>query len=151
MNYPDKYRLHKSIGYQLSVAARLQERRLEGKLKDLGLTRISWCVLLAVGNEYLVHPSEIAEFVGIDRTATSRALRQMEAVGMIERMSESGDRRMTSVQLTKSGTEMLESGTPFAVTSNDVIEANLSDNDLSELRRILTKLRDIDDLPLKKL
>ena len=46
-----KYRLQQSLGYQLSVASRLQERRLDDGLKELGLTRITWCVLLAVGNE----------------------------------------------------------------------------------------------------
>lgn len=151
MNIHNKYRLHRSVGYQLSLATRSQERRLEEKLKVLGLTRITWCVLLAVGNESLVHPSEIAEFVGIDRTAISRALRQMESAGMIERKSGSDDRRMTAVKLTDLGCELLKSGTPLAVASNAVIEANLSVDDVAELRRILTKLRNIDSQPLNRI
>ena len=151
MNIHDKYRLHRSVGYQLSIATRFQERRLEEKLKVLGLTRITWCVLLAVGNESLVHPSEIAEFVGIDRTATSRALRQMEAAGMIDREAGSGDKRMTAVKLTCAGNNLLKTSTPLAVASNAVIEATLSENDLTERRRILTKLRNIDNRPLNRL
>ena len=81
MNAHSKYRLHHSIGYHLSLAARLQERRLDGWMRPMGLTRTTWCILLAVANENLTRPSEIAEFVGIDRTATSRALRQMEEIG----------------------------------------------------------------------
>lgn len=151
MNTRTKYRLHRSIGYQLSVATRLQERRLDEKLKNLGLTRTTWCVLLAVGNELLIHPSDIADFVGIDRTATSRALRQMEAENLIEREAGAGDRRMTAVKLTKAGAERLEQGTPYAISSNAVIEASLNEHDLSELRRILSKLRNIDTQPLNRL
>ena len=77
------YRLHNSLGYRLSRVARIQERRLDLGLRRIGLTRTTWCVLLAVGNEGLSQPSDIAEFIGIDRTATSRALRQMEADDLI--------------------------------------------------------------------
>ena len=89
------YRLHASLGYNLSLAARLQERRLDDALKTLGLSRTTWCVLLAVGVEALTQPSEIATFIGIDRTATSRALRMMEADGLLTRESGRADKRTT--------------------------------------------------------
>lgn len=151
MTTQPKYRLHHSVGYLLSVTSRQQERRLEDSLKELGLTRITWCVLLAVGNEELVHPSEIAEFVGIDRTAMSRALRQMEAAGMVARTSGGDDRRMTAVQLTDKGHDLLQQGTPSAVGNNAVIEGSLSAAELAELRKILHKLRGTDDVPLNRL
>ena len=91
-----KYRLNDSLGYRLSRVARIQER----SLRMLGLTRTTWCVLLAVGNEGLSQPSDIAEFIGIDRTATSRALRQMEAGGLIVRAAGDRDGRTRRVRLT---------------------------------------------------
>ena len=117
------YRLHTSLGYNLSLAARLQERRLDAALKTLGLTRITWCVLLAVGNEGLSKPSAIASFVGIDRTATSRALRGMEADGLIERNGGDGDRRTRRVKLTGLGDSRIEAGTPFAISNNEVMRS----------------------------
>ena len=144
----DKYRLHNSVGYQLSMAARIQERRLDEGLKTLGLTRQSWCVLLAVGNEGLIHPSEIAEFVGIDRTATSRMLRQMEAAKFIARTTGLGDRRMTSVKLTKIGREALAKGTPIAMSNNRVMAERLTSDEENELARLLRKVREGEDIPL---
>jgi DNA-binding MarR family transcriptional regulator len=135
------YRLHQSLGYQLSVTSRMQERRLEDKLKALGLTRITWCVLLAVGNEGLTQPSEIADFVGMDRTATSRALRQMEAAGLVGRASGTGDRRTTQVALTAAGQARLDAGTPLAVASNEVLRSRLSAAEHAELAELLEKLR----------
>ena len=134
------YRLHASLGYRLSLAARVQERRLDDGLKALGLTRITWCVLLAVGNESLDRPTDIAAFVGIDRTATSRALRQMEAAGLIERRAGTGDRRTTSVALTAVGRRALADGTPLAVANNRAMEQKLSADEAEALARLLDRL-----------
>lgn len=151
MTNPSPYRLHQSLGYQLSIASRLQERRLEEGLKTLGLTRIAWCVLLAVGSENLVQPSEIADFIGIDRTATSRTLRQMEKDALIVRRPREADRRTTEVILTPKGMELLQTGTPFAQDNNTVMERRLAPGEVLELCRLLTKIRDTDDMALSRL
>lgn len=134
------YRLHQSLGYQLSLAARLQERRLDEGLRALGLTRITWCVLLAIGNEGLRQPSDIASFVGIDRTAASRALRQMEAAEMILRAAGEGDGRTRSVELTGKGRRLLLQGTPLAQANNAVMEERLTTDETAVLRTLLGKL-----------
>jgi len=144
------YRLHASLGYQLSLTARIQEKRLEDGLRALGLTRILWCVLLAVGHEKLRHPSAIAEFVGIDRTATSRALRQMETAGLIARKSGTGDRRTTSVTLTATGRDLLAQGTPLAQDNNARMLARLTASELADLHRLLHKVRQGDTAALPR-
>ena len=106
METDDKYHLNQSVGYQLSLTSRLQERRFEEQLKTLGLTRSTWCILLAVEGEQMVNPSDIAAFVGIDRTATSRALRQMETAGMVMRGAGKIDGRTTTVALTDTGRDL---------------------------------------------
>ncbi len=144
------YRLHNSLGYQLSLTARIQEKRLEDGLRDLGLTRIQWCVLLAVGNEKLRNPSEIATFVGIDRTATSRALRQMEDVGQIERTTGTSDRRTTAVSLTPMGKKLLTRGTPLAENNNATMESRLTLDEVNNLHRLLEKVRQGDSASLPR-
>jgi MarR family transcriptional regulator for hemolysin len=136
-----KYRLHQSLGYQLSLTSRAQERRLDERLRSLGLTRITWCVLLALGNEALSMPSGIADFVGIDRSAASRALRQMEAAGLIVRQIGRSDRRTTRVELTELGRERLREGTPMAVENNRIMQARLAPGETEEVMRLLRKLR----------
>ena len=134
------YRLHDSLGYHLSLAARDQERRFDEGLKTLGLTRTTWCILLATANEGLTQPSDIADFVGIDRTATSRALRTMEADGLIRRRTGNDDKRTTEVRLTKKGERRLEAATPYAVANNMVMSDRLDPGEEAELRRLLGKL-----------
>ncbi|THD75678.1 MarR family transcriptional regulator [Thalassobius vesicularis] len=145
------YRLHTSLGYHLSIAARLQERRLDDQLKTLGLTRTTWCILLAVGNEGLSQPSDIADFVGIDRTATSRALRHMEDEGLLARSSGTEDRRTRRVELTAKGCNAITRATPFARENAEIMSESLAPEEEAELKRLLTKLRRAGDGLLKTL
>ena len=136
------YRLHDSLGYNLSFAARLQERRIEEALKTLGLTRTTWCILLAVGNEDFWRPSDIARFVGIDRTATSRALRHMEHDGLVQREIGPDDRRTTRVTLTTLGRRRIDEGTTMAMANNAAMRQKLSAEDYDKLLALLHQLTD---------
>ena len=151
MSDDTRYRLHQSLGYHLSVASRLQERRLDEDLKRLGLTRTTWCILLAVGNEGLVQPSEIAQFVGIDRTATSRALRGMETNGLLQRSCGTGDRRTRHVVLTEKGSALIAEGSIHARNNAKQLSRLLNRKEQTELKRLLGKLRDGAEIPLKTL
>lgn len=151
MSMDQKYRLHQSLGYQMSLTTRLQERRFEDQLKTLGLTRITWCILLAVEVEKLVNPSDIARFVGIDRTATSRALRQMETSGMIARRVGKDDGRTTLVALTDMGRDLQARGTPMARDNAQHWQGKLSSDEARELRRLLALLRQGEDAALTRL
>lgn len=135
----------------LSVAARAQERRLETSLKDIGLTRTGWYVLLAIGAEGLAHPSDIAEFVRIDRTAGSRALRQLEESGLIARQTGKPDRRTTNVRLTAKGRRRLEAGVPMAMANTAAMDTLLDTEDRAQIRHLLGKLIDGIPAPLKSL
>lgn len=136
------YRLHESVLYQLTLTSRMQERRLEEGLRALGLTRITWCVLLAVENEGLTQPSDIAEFIGIDRTATSRALRQMEAAGWVARSGGRPDRRTTTVALTDAGRALLARATPVAEENARHFLGKLAPGEGATLARLLARLRE---------
>ncbi len=131
--------------------ARQQESRLDSLLKSIGLTRISWCILLAVGNENLGKPSEIAGFVGIDRAATSRALQHLEKDGLLVRKSGLHDRRTRRTFLTHKGRALVQEGTPFARQNASILAARLTGGEHEELVRLLEKLLRNDEPPLDHL
>lgn len=135
-----KYRLHDSIGFHATFAARLVERRVEEGLRKFGLTRVGWCILLAVAEEGLKNPSDIASFVGIDRTATSRALRALETEGLISRAIGREDRRMTEVSMTDDGYDRMIQAVPICMENMDHFNAKLTVAERSELKRLLSKL-----------
>jgi DNA-binding MarR family transcriptional regulator len=106
--------------------------------------------LLAVAEEGLQNPSDIAKFVGIDRTATSRALRQLEDDGLIGRAIGRKDRRMTVVSLTQKGFDRLIAAVPTCQENMSHFNAKLTEVEQRELRRLMTKLRDGEDMGLTR-
>ena len=140
MSASEPYRLHESIGYLLSLVSRQQERRLDDGLKQIGLTRATWCIILGIHDENLSQPSELADFVGIDRTAASRALRQLEADGMILRSSGTGDRRTRTVELTEAGEAVYHRAVPLARENAAILSGRLSEDEVDRLREMLRKL-----------
>ncbi len=143
-----KYDLHAALGYQLTLAARHVERRFERDLQGLGLTRISWCVALAVGGHGLDHPSDIAGFVGVDRSAVSRALRILQRDGLVERRRGTADGRTRSVRLTEAGLARLRQANALAEAARERSEARLDPGERSALLTILAKLQTVDEEPL---
>ena len=133
------------MAHHISRTARIMERRVEAGLRGLGLTRVGWCILLAVEEEGLKNPSEIAQFVGIDRTATSRALRQLENDGLINREMGREDRRTTEVSLTEEGRARLLEARPLCVENTDHFNEKLSSAEAIELRRLLAVLASGED------
>ena len=141
-----RYSLHASIGYQSTLTSRVFERRLEESLKPVGLTRLNWCILLALIEEKLTSPSDIAEFVGIDRTATSRALRHMERDGLIERGTGRNDRSPT-----QEARNRLDRAIPGALSNAEHFANKLTQEDREKLATLLQRMREGEAAFLKTL
>lgn len=142
------YSLHDSLGYRLTYAARLNERRFEGRLAAFGLTRLMWCVLCALEYEALGKPSDIAAFIGVDRTAISRCLKQMEARGLIARSAADSDARVRMVRATDAGRAVLQPATEAAQENAAFWNDKLTGGDRIALLRALDSLAEPDDEPL---
>ena len=146
-----EYDLHGAIGYQLSLTARHVEQRFERALHALGLTRTTWCVALATGGAGLRLPSEIAAYIGLDRTAISRALRQMERQGLIIRSQGEADGRTRQVRLTSAGRKCLVAANQAANQARRDTESRLSTREMETLKSLLQKLQIGDEEILTRL
>lgn len=134
------FNLHSSLGFCITKTARLFERCIEDSLRSSGLTRVNWCILIAIQERGQINPSDIAHTVGIDRTATSRALRQLEEMNAVERSISQEDRRVTVVTLTKAGHELMATYSPACREYIELIENRLSDEERVQVRLLLRKL-----------
>ncbi|MDA0165421.1 winged helix DNA-binding protein [Solirubrobacter ginsenosidimutans] len=61
---------------------------------------------------------EIAENLGVTSQAVSKAVRELEALGYVERWSDPGDGRVRRVALTDSGRALLEAGRAIRAALN---------------------------------
>lgn len=145
------YDLHGSIGYLLTYAARLSERRFEQALSQICLTRLMWCVLCALEYERLTRPSDIAAFIGVNRTAISRVLTRMEAEDLLVRQVSEGDGRARMIVVTERGRAALEPATAAAKENARYWGDKLTGGDRVALRRVLDNLIEDSDEPLQGL
>jgi DNA-binding MarR family transcriptional regulator len=136
----DRYDLHSGLGYQLAIAARTNNAGFDESLSALGLTRQTWCVLVAVGEQQITTPSAIADYIGIIRPAASRTLKQMDENGLLKRSAGDIDKRSTTVALTERGIDLLRKSMPVALKTREHIDAALSPTEQSQLSNLLAKL-----------
>ncbi len=134
------FNLHSSLGFCITKTARLFDRCIEDSLRSTGLTRVNWCILIAIQERGQINPSDIAQQVGIDRTATSRALRQLEEMDAVARRISQADRRVTVVTLTKTGQKLMATHSPACRDMIEMIESRLSDDERHQVRLLLRKL-----------
>ncbi|MCP5074786.1 MAG: winged helix-turn-helix transcriptional regulator [Rhodobacteraceae bacterium] len=134
-----RYSLHDGLGYKLTLAARVNNQRFEARLAKLGLSRQMWCILIAVGEQGLSFPSDIAAYIGINRTAASRSLRHMEELGLLQRRSGTKDKRTTEVELTAKGTSARDASLPLAFETQAEQRQNLSPQEHQVLLELLDK------------
>ena len=134
------YRLHARLGYKVSRLARLMETQLEEMISPLGITRLMWCILSGVGLENVKTPSALANYVGIARSAVSRALRSMEEMDLIRRCGVDGDGRGVEIRLTHKGRAVMEQCRPLVEQLNDRFTAKIAKDDLEAVLRLIDAL-----------
>lgn len=140
MTKQKRYSLQKGLGYRLSLLASINSRKIETHLSHLGLTRLMWCVLLAIEEEGLTQPSEIADFIGINRTAASRTLRQMDERKLINRLPGRYDGRNIMVTATDKGKRALDQAISEALVVAKEIRSKLTEEEVATFEQLLDKM-----------
>lgn len=95
--------VHQSLGYWTSLLSRAMEAEFNQRLSPHGLTRMSCAVLASMVFDGKSSPSGIADFMGLDRGATTRLLDKLETQGLIMRDRDKNDRRSVSTKVTPRG------------------------------------------------
>jgi DNA-binding MarR family transcriptional regulator len=135
----ENYRLENSLGFLLLSACRTHSKRLEELLQEAGITRVEFKVLVAIGAEGRSQPSEIADFLDIDKPAVSRALRSLEDAGLIVTGKTQTDRRATILGLTPRGRQAMNKGIEGAVEANDALVRVFSAEERSMFADLLAR------------
>ena len=88
-----------------------------------------------------MRPSDLAEQVGLSRSATTRLIDRMERDGLVERRSCGTDRRGTFVGLTPQGEKAFrQAGRVHLRGIDQHVGSHLTSDEMADLRRILQRL-----------
>jgi DNA-binding MarR family transcriptional regulator len=99
-----------------------------------------WRVLVTVGPERGCTAQQIAASTRMHKTRVSRAIAHLEERGLIERASNSDDRRSRELLLTRSGRRMYQDLVPLALERERALLACLGKEDLRGFLAALTRL-----------
>lgn len=136
------YVLRDQLGFKLSRAARVAQRRLEADLAQEGMTRLTWCVLSSVGLEGITTPSGVADNLGVARPVLSRLIKAMVADGLLQTQLAHGDGRNRTLSLTAQGEQKLAACLPHAEANALHFRSKFTADQLAILHGLLETLVD---------
>ena len=110
---------------------------------SISLERYAILLMLAQSDNASLRPSDLADQIGLSRSATTRLIDRIESDGLVERRACDSDRRGTFVLLTPQGQEVFKNAGRVHLRGIDEhVGSHLTDDELAELAALLGKLAD---------
>jgi DNA-binding MarR family transcriptional regulator len=128
------------VPYLLHRATNEVNRAWRERLRPYGLTIQRWQVLSVLAAFDGARITEVAELVSVDQPVVSRVIDQMERDGLVTRIADPDDRRVTLVQLTDTGRSTHADLMPDATRFVDDLTAAMDDETIGQLAAALTAL-----------
>ncbi|AEB30931.1 putative transcriptional regulator [Carnobacterium sp. 17-4] len=125
----------------IGVIARSLDSIANIEFKDLNLTRGQYLYLVRIKENPGIIPDNLSEMIKVDRTTASRAIQKLERNGLIEKRSDSGNKKIKRLFTTPKGDKLAEYIVKENNYSNEVALKGLSDEEVKNFSRILNKIK----------
>jgi len=131
-----------SVGPYLAKAAKSARTLMEQRLAEAGATFGQWTVLASLDSDGPMIQRALAEKLSIEGPTLTRHLERMQDRGLVRRTPSPTDRRAAVVELTEAGRTMCHRLELVARQANQDMLTGLSDDEISTLRGLLSRLFD---------
>jgi MarR family transcriptional regulator for hemolysin len=128
------------IGLELANTAKRVSLAFDAALSEVGGSRPSWLILLALKTRSFANQQEIADAVGIRGATLTYHLNAMEADGLLTRRRERYNRRIHVVELTEAGHRAFDSMRGAAIEFDRRLRKGLADAEVTALRGALRRM-----------
>ena len=129
-----------NLGYLLNRSARLMANELAERLRPAGVAIGQWSVLLFLWARDGLSQAELSRLVAIEPPTMVRTIDRMVRDGLVTRMPDSADGRLSRIHLTERGRSLRDELVPLAKAVNDATLQRLTASEGRTLRRLLTKV-----------
>ena len=127
-NVPMTFDLDKFLPYRLAVAASQVSREFEALYrKKFGISNAEWRILAHLSQTEKVSVRDIHERVDMEKSKVSRAATRLEQAGLVEKLTNRGDRRLVSLSLTSAGRALVSKIIPMALAFQERLIQKLGD------------------------
>lgn len=122
-------------------AARLLARRFDRLFAPLGLTNGQFSLMVALSGQWQPRLGELADFLAMDATTLTAAVKTLEKSGRLTLAPDSKDARIRRPALTDAGREVLQLAVPIWRQGHAEVQAGLTGLDAVQLAQDLARLR----------
>ena len=122
-------------------AARRLGRRFDRLLAPLGLTNGQFSLLVALSGRWRPRIGELAEFLGMDSTTMTAAVKTLDRRGLVSLRPDEADARARRLALTEAGREAVARAVPLWREEHASVQAELVGEDPLALAEALGRLR----------
>ena len=129
------------LSRQVVMTAKTIKALFEDALASEGATLATWVVLNGVERGRWASQTGLAKELRIEGATVTRHLDRLEREGLVTRSRDLEDRRQISVELTAAGKALHRRLRSVARRLDDRVCADLTDEDRSDLQRVLERIR----------
>ena len=134
--------LDRHVFYWLTQVIGARDRELTQGLREFGLRVPEWRALAALYARQKCTMSELADLATIDRTTLTRTVDRMEEAGLLSRLADGEDMRVTRLALTAAGRKLFDKIWPTVARLNELALSGLSSSQIDTLRKVLGQMKD---------
>ena len=124
----------------VTLANRISRAIAEHYEAKFSLSVPEWRVMAVLGEGVEMSAGEVAAKTAMDKVAVSRAVKQLLKTRRIERNLSTDDRRRSILRLSDTGIDIYRQIVPLALSYEQAILSELSQQEIASLDRIIYKL-----------
>ena len=121
-------------------AARLLARRFDRLFAPLGLTNGQFSMLVALSGQWKPRLGELADFLAMDSTTVTAAVKTLEKRGLVVLLPDEADARVRRPALTDAGRAVVAQAVPLWRAEHALVNAEMAGQDPAKLAQILRQL-----------
>jgi len=137
---PNQFVIEDSLGYLVNRAARMMAHQLAEELRPAGVGIGQWAVLMFLWERDGRSQAELSRVVAIEPPTMVRTIDRMVRDGLVRRVPDPDDGRISRISLTERGRALRDELVPRAVAVNQANLDRLSPAEGRTLRQLLSKL-----------
>jgi len=134
------FHLHNSFTFWIGRLANVMKDAFNQKLASWDVTYPQWMILNVLHHQLADTPAQIAENIGVDRSAVTRLLDRLEAKNLAERMHDGLDRRSVKILMTRQGAALMDELNEAAREHQQLFLSQMHPTELRAFKTNLQKL-----------
>ena len=138
---PENYEAEESLGRLIADVSGRLLAAFDEELADLGISGAQWVILMRIAKGCASTAAELCRFSRYDPGSMTRMIDRLEEKGLIRRVKSSLDRRISHLELTEAGQNLVPHLPPVAIKVLNAHLKGFTREELDLFKGFLNRMR----------